>query len=371
MKGKYLFLLLIMIAAAGCREQYDPKVKSLEQSFLVVEANLNPGPDSTDVFLTKTLKLSDPQSVKVEANANVIVEGEDNSAGILNNIGGGHYYSNNLNLTIGTKYRLRIQTFDGKEYLSDYVTARVTPPIDSIGLDRTPDGATIYVNTSDPANATRYYRWEYDETWEINSYFYSQYIYENGGIRPRNLPSEDVYQCWKYATATSIRLANSIRLQNDVIYKAKLVDIPSGSDKLSVRYSILAKQYALDREAYNFYEQLKRNTEEVGGLFTPLPSELTGNIKCLTDPTLFVIGYVTASTIQQKRVFFNHIPWDFRQFCETKEVPDNPDSIRVFFSGGLYMPYAYNPFPPTYYGSTDGCVDCRTRGGTKLKPSYW
>ena len=355
----------------ACRDSYDPPVVSSKKSFLVVEANLNPGPGAARVLLTRTQGLeSRSTTVLTENNALVTVEGKDKSSRSLAPQGRGFYQSPNLNLIIGNEYRLRIKISGGKEYLSEFVVAKRTPAIDSIGWDLEKDGLRVHVSTKDLTGASQYYKWDYDETWEIHSKFVSSYIYENHVIRTRRFPAEDVSVCYKYDTSTNVLIANSTRLQSDVIYKAPLVFIPNLSEKLSVRYSIQVRQSALDKQAYNFFELIKKNTEEIGSVFSPQPSEVRGNINCVSDPTEYVLGYVTCSTVEQQR-FFIQIPWIFRETCEDIKVPDNPDSLEFFFGNGSYIPYTYIDPPPYYFGGPPSCVDCRTRGGKLGKPSFW
>jgi Domain of unknown function (DUF4249) len=361
-----------------CRERYDPPVTSLSNSFLVVEGVLNAGQDSTTIHLTRTFKLDQDSTLRTEDNAQLTVEGKDNTTSFLSGAGKGKYVSGNLNLIPGNEYRLRIKTIDGKEYLSDYVTAKITPPIDSVNWDRNNAGVQIYVNSKDPSNATRYYRWEYEETWEIHAYYFSDVIYENSSntIRQRQFPAEDVSKGWKYENSSSILLANSIRLQNDIIYRAPLKLIAPGAERLSVRYSILVRQYALEEQAYNFFDLMKKNTEDIGSLFNPQPSEIKGNIHCISDPGEYVVGYVTASTIETKRIFISQdqVPqWGYiEEFCKTDTVPNNPDSIRFYFGSGGLIPWLFHNPPGDYYlGAEPQCVDCTVRGASTIKPVYW
>jgi len=93
-----------------------------------------------------------------------------------------------LNLITTEKYRIRIQTADGKLYISEYVPIQNAPPIDSIHWQRTTDEIKIFASTHDPLNNTRYYRWQYEETWEINSAFPSFFEYKNGFVDIRSNP---------------------------------------------------------------------------------------------------------------------------------------------------------------------------------------
>lgn len=367
-----LTTLVIVTGVFSCRERFTPNVNSLEQSFLVVEGNLNAGRDSTVIRLTRSYKLDANASIKTEDKATVTVEGSDGTSRSLNWRGNGYYTSLDLNMVINTNYRLRIRTVAGREYLSDFVNARETPAIDSINWVREEKGVRIFANAKDVTNNSRYYRWDFDETWEINSFYHSFYVYQGNGVRRRILPAEEVFYCWKYDISRKIPLANSTRLQNDVIYQAPIMFIPNKDERLSVRYSIFVRQYALDKEAYNFYELMKKNTEDIGNIFTPQPSEIRGNIHSVTDPSEYVLGYVTASTVPTKRIFIKIDRWDFPQHCPDIRVPDRPDSIAFYFGSGALIPYDFFTDPrPEYGGSFPECCDCTKRGGSVTKPSYW
>jgi len=372
---------ILIISGFACREEYAPPIVSSAESNLVVEGVLNTGAGPTTIRLSRTFKLDDSARLRGEQNAVVIVEGKDNTTRMLNMTGDGIYTSSNLGLALNTEYRLKIITANGKEYLSDYLVAKKTPPIDSLEFKQEEQGVQIYVNTHDDSNNTRYYRWDFDETWEIWSHYYSAFKYENAIVRPR-LPVDDVFTCWKYASSNAIVLGSSARLQSDYIFRAPVTfityDNNIGSEKLAVRYSILLRQYALDKRGYEFYEMMKKMTEGLGSIFDPQPSELRGNIHCTTDPQELVIGYVSAVSIEEKRFFISSLQlrgWRFLMDCPSSDIPNNPDSIRLAYETGNSIYSAIlNPFTGAivrYYVSRKPCVECTDRGGFNVRPSYW
>jgi len=284
-------------------------------------------------------------------------------------------------------YRLSITTADGKVYLSDFVPANVSPPIDSIGFKTANNNLQVYVNTHDPNNATHYYRWDYNETWEFHAEYPSNYI-TNGTEIVFRTAAQNIYQCWSNDISTNIELASSAKLSQDVIYQNPLLTIPSTSEKIETRYSILLKQYAMTSAGYNYYSLLKQNTEELGSIFDAQPSTLTGNIHCTTNPTIPVIGYVTAGTYAMKRIYIN-----------STQLPDNWITIYPYTCNvdtALYsdpnahgfnevaadlIPLMYNPniilTAVTKNGAILGytytdhdCADCSIRGST-TPPSFW
>ena len=377
MKGKILVIVvgLAFTVVLSCKEPYNIPVISTDQSFLVVEGNLNCGQGPTTVHLSRTFKLNDAAQVQPETGAQLAVEGKDNTSSFLSDLGNGDYYSAQLGMTIGSQYRLHIKTASGKEYFSDFVTALNNPPIDSINWVQQNGGLQIYTNTHDPQNSALYYRWDYTETWEIHSYYTTNLKVVNGQVLPRG-PGEMVNVCFKTDNSTSILLGTSAKLASNVIYEAPLVFIPHADEKLSVRYSILVNQYALTKDAWQYFQVMKKNTESLGSIFDAQPAELTGNIHSVTDASEKVIGYVTASPLQQQRIFItnNQVPgWGYSMACQSVKVPNDPDSIATYF------PAVYLPYQPIinglvivgYWSSDPGCVDCTINGGSVIRPSYW
>ncbi len=366
---------MVVFTGFACREVYKPTIISSPDSYLVIEGVLNAGTGPTSIRLTRTFKLDDTARLKGELNAQVLVEGKDNTTRQLTMSTDGFYNSPGLNLALNQEYRLRIKTTNGKEYLSDYVAARKTPAIDSLGFRQDDKGVQVYVNTHDDSGNTRYYLWDYDETWEIRTYYYSNYKYVNGQVIPRG-PGDDVSTCWKYSSSSNILLGSSASLQSDIIYRAPLTFIGNGSEKVAVRYSILLRQYALDKSGYEFYEMMKKNTESLGTIFDAQPSEIKGNIHCTSDPGELVIGYISAVVVEEKRFFISSGElhrWNFSQDCPKYDIPNNTDSIQAAYSGGLSIFAQF--FPPAgamrYDVAPISCVECTARGGSLLRPAYW
>ncbi len=267
----------------------------------------------------------------------------------------------------------------GGEYLSDPITIKQTPKIDSLSWEIRNQGLQLYVNTHDPNNKTRYYRWEYEDTYEIRTPYESPFDYVNGKVVQRTSPP--VNHCWKTQASTAIILGSSARLSQDVLKEAPLLFIPGSSPKLWIKYSILVKQYAQSPEAYAYWENLQKTTEQLGGLFDPLPSQLTGNFHSLTNPTEPVMGFLDGYTTEQVRVFLNRpldLPYNLLRTgyeeCKLDTIPfpgQPPQPLSALLGpGGGYVAIQEIPNSPTYLATGTHCADCRDTG-TTTRPSFW
>ena len=387
--------ILLFIVLVGCKKPYNPPVVAASNSYLVVEGVINSGSDSTIIRLSKTVNLSNNTTFSPVLSAIVTVEGDQNTSYPLASGGKGNYVSRGLNLDNAHKYRLRIKTSDNKEYLSDFVSVVNPPPIDSIGYTIQNNGLTVYANTHDPQNNTRYYRWDYQETWQIHSNYYSYFKSDGTQIQARDVINDNIYDCWQSDTSSAIILGSSEKLSQDVIAENPLTFINSSSEKLSVKYSILAKQYALTKDAFAFWTNLKKNTQQLGSIFDAQPTEISGNIHCLTNPLEPVVGYLSVGSVSSRRIFITNqqLPaWatavaypdcKLDTFLYKYAVPptykDTINQVTLYLNSKIGKPpYLVagaigrpgNPIPIGYTGSTPECVNCTLRG-TNKQPAFW
>jgi len=375
-----------LLLLSGCVEPYAPDILEGPNHYLVVDGLIN-GNGITAFKLSRTQNISEENLPMAETSATLLLEAEQGAQYTLQETDPGTYASSSLSLNPNEKYRLNIRLYTGKEYVSDFVAVKQTPPIDEVGWQALDDKLQIYVNSHDPQNNTLYYRWEYEATWAYTSAFSSNIRYDeaSGTIVPRTSSDEDIYHCWKTANSTDIKLGSSVKLSQDVIHEYPILALPAASEELRIKYSILVKQYGLTREAYQYWETLKKNTESIGTLFDPLPTQLTGNIHSITTPDELVIGYVGASAVQEKRIFVfkEELPLEWHTYHPTCQIdsllpvpPETLEDLAKHFKSGVYMPVTeiYAPMGPPapvgYLAASKSCVDCRTRG-TNVKPDFW
>jgi hypothetical protein len=373
----WLIIFLPAIYLVGCKKAYDPPEIRTATNFLVIDGSITCGNDAvTTITLSRTTHLGDSVPFRPELNAFVSIEQEQGNSFPVTEQGDGVYRSQPLQLDPAKKYRLQVRTAGNKIYVSDFVSAKTSPAIDSVTWKQDGD-ATISVHTHDPMNNSRYYRWEYIETWTYASLFHAEWIVRDGWIYLSDSLTQ-IDSCWRTANSNNIVVGTSVALSEDLISNFPVTVIPQHDEKLGKRYSILVKQYAINDEAFRYLQLIQKNTEQLGTLFDAQPSQLKGNIRSLDDPNEPVIGFITASTVTEKRLFIQHdqlTDWEPTYSIESCGAPiiinQNPVDFRIWDYPDPSYTILYYITGGTMAIIKKPCIDCRERGGVNVKPSYW
>jgi hypothetical protein len=376
-RSLYFIFLGCLALVSSCLEPYAPPADATNLEFLVVDGFLNTSNGTATVSIQHSIPLASDEAPRAEIDAVVAVLDDEGSSFELHTENEGVYAAVGINFQSERKYMLSIRTTAGKTYESDFISLKRTPPIDSVTWS-IENGNTlgIYVNTHDPEGKSRYYKWNYSETFMYTSKYSSNIILKDGEYFVRPI-SQQTYTCWKTEYQSSTKIGTTAHLAEDIVSRKKLVTIPDRSLKVSRRYSILVEQETLSEEAYNYWLDIQKTTETLGGLFDPIPAKVIGNIHNVNDPAEEVIGFFSGGEKTEKRIFISaselRPPFHFFQYpaCEidTLLLEDLP----IIRNSNALITGAFDG--PALIGFTTAdaiCVDCRLfGGGDTTKPEFW
>jgi hypothetical protein len=380
LKAGYTFLpvLLLLIFLIRCKQAYEPPAIKAANNYLVVDGFINTGANAVTAFnVNRTRNLGDSTAVGTpELNAHVTIVGTGGASyTLIDSANVGIYTSTPLNLDLNQQYSIAITTSDNRVYKSDAVPCKQTPAIDSVYWQE-PNDLNIYVATHDPTNNARYYRYSYLETWEHDAELSTVWTVENGMIVATDSTNQK-QQCWTTQASTNVLITTSSALTQDIISGFLVTDIPNGDPKVNIRYSTLVSQYALTEDAYNYWLLFQKTSQGLGTLFDLQPTQLVGNIHCVTNPSEPVIGFISASSVQQQRIFIRESSltnWGHNQAvygCDSIEIAVNPVNPFIYnYPDTFYAPWYFITGGPLVLGSRF-CLDCTLFGGTNMKPPFW
>jgi len=322
--------LCLFLILCGCIIKYNAKGIDEASGILVVDGVITDGESDITLNWSINLTAGDESLLSYVDSANVYVECDDGSRVIGYPDYSGKYFLGLYKINTGTlnpdrQYRLKIK-IGALEYCSDYSHPLQTSEIDSVFWVKTGSGqpVQIFVTTHDSENRILYYRWSYEEVWEYHADV-------NCDI--------DHYFCWDKSKNNDFLLGSTERIASWKL-NCKLVESSPYDKRWTMLYRIDVTQNEISKGAYDFFTNIKKNAQQSGTIFAPIPSELGGNITCTTNPGKSAIGYVDVSKSMKKRLYI-------------------PYSDEIYENNGVWC---------------DTCCDCRSMGSvraTSIEPDDW
>ena len=397
-RGLFISLLAILLFPSSCVLPFEPQIVEDTSGILVVEGMILE--TGTTIKLSRTVRIdndSDGESNTgledvhnarirvIDDKNNVVVAEQQFIEGKINP--GIYVVTDEISFAPGTKYALNIQIGE-KQYQSLFVSPVMNAPeIDKITWKQNADRSMdIMVSTHDPENKIEYYLWSFEEDWEIWAAQFGTHRYEpttKKVIEQSVFTANNRFYCWDSNKSKSLIVGTSDKLTEATIKNRVIHSFQKNNTRFSYLYSFLVKQYAINREAYLYFDNLRKNIELSGSVFAPILSELKGNITCLSNTDETVIGYICATKEVSKRIYIDmeKLEGEDSYNCYPERdkfgmiIGDQKTAYRAWeledaFAAGMGI-FFVDPMTGIYHHLVMRCVDCTLRGGTKNKPDFW
>lgn len=386
---RLLYPLMICLVFAACVEEYKiPESRTTAyDAELVIQGRILAG-DKSIIYITQTQPLNSKEEPESVLNAQVTIIGQNGYESELAefDIEQNCYTIDTQELPSNTLYAVQVK-IEGEIYQSEFQSIQYTPEIDEVSYKEKTDGITIHITTYGDEKASRFYMWTYEEDWEFHADINMQALsgiplYSDKFYQFENRYDNPYYYCWIHNSSKNIHLYSTLELQENTAKNVELLQIPIDDIRISYIYSILVKQWGLSENAYNYYRTIELYSEESAGLFTPIPTDVLGNVSCISNPEKRVRGYVLASQTTTKRIFiyesnFKELTSEYSTCTiQYPPVPPTPgwtnswDYQMRTYGAVIYTKYGKINMDAVKYSKD--CVDCRTvEGATKKRPDFW
>lgn len=381
-RGKLYMVLCLIVGVftlSGCIEEYEADIPAEDSNLLVVEGAICSG-NVNKFILSRTQAIKSSDTPQMVTGAKVSVRGSDGSEYMTQETNG--YYSCWIDaLTPDVEYYLHIEA-DGEVYESEPQKPLRTEKIAEVkAVQYTPESnIDVLVTPAAPfdSDKTNYYSWTYDETWEVHSDYTTILYYDTETLEHKIKVDQFPSLGWKDATSSTIIVGASSNYEGQHIQKLEMYNIGRGNERMYYRYSCLVHQRAISKAEYEYELARRQAGSEMGGLFTPQPSALPTNIRCLTS-NKHVIGYVGCSlNTSEYRFFLNAKDFSilYPEEEDTRlwlENPSEEDCCRLV-NKGMYL-CEWRTSTSTGMLETawafDYQLDVRFKGAYIEEPDFW
>ena len=324
MRKKLLYIILGLLSLTSCEEYYEPAIDA-GTSVLVVESLLTNDQAQNFVKLSYSSSFYNSKiAMQVSgASTEIINEKNESFPGTETNDG---YFLFDFSPVSGEKYKLRI-TLDSEIYESDFEMMPSLPSLDSVYSE--PKTKYIYQRNNSGAPTVismegREIRVDATATEQKAYYLFTRRTITETLEEPSFYVWHSSYSTGAFNTAGSKVYGNSTKVEkHPITFFGTTGGMPVG-------WILFINQYSITRNAYDFMQQVNDQLAAEGRLFDPLYTQITGNIKCISDSSKAVVGLFDLRSYKQYRYFFKFYQYEQKMYQHQIETfYDIPDSGKV------------------------------------------
>jgi len=310
---KILIVLIFGGIATGCTEQYVLQTNTFEQA-IVVEATLTNEVKNQEIKVSRTFRFEE-NGPTFETGAEVFVTDDSGNRFDFAENDGKYVSTVAFAAETGKAYRLNITTAQGTTYQS---TAEALTTINGmehvtagVKVKNGKRGVAITAHSFDAGNSSKYYRYQYEETYKIVTPKWDAFRatvvagtpHDTIVLVPRD--ATEIRTCYGTDASNDIIQTTTIGLSEDRV-DFDLRFINDQNPIIAHRYSILVHQYVQSVEAYTFYKTMKDLSGSGSILSQNQPGFFSGNISNADNPAEKVIGFFEVASVSSQRIFFNY-----------------------------------------------------------------
>ncbi|MEI6060200.1 MAG: DUF4249 domain-containing protein [Bacteroidota bacterium] len=383
-RNNIIFLVaMLVLALTSCIKQYEPVINSNDAVKFVVSGQVIKGDQVQHITISTTSPISEPKFFPVVGCTVFILDNKGHSYAAADMLNGNYDISiPESALKSGTSFKVDIHTQEGVYIVSDLDKLNDSPDLDSVYYSmkvlptNNPEtfikGVQFYVDLNALNSGSRYFRWEAVETYEYHSTWPIEWYYD-GSVHHVYPPDYSRFVCWRTQMVKNIFTLSTENLTENRYSHFPLHFVDNyTTPRLVYGYSLLIRQYVLSAAAYAYWEKLRINSSEQGGLYEKQPLAIRGNLRNVTHPDQQVLGFFGASEAKSRRIFVSNVP-DLPLEYDPNCAPSEP--LRLGFreiTPEEYPAYLFGNHVTYFMRLLETpCVDCLTLGGANVKPSFW
>jgi len=390
-------LAVVISLLRTCVETYYPDEDKLKTGTLVISAHLTNQPGEQVIEISRSAPLNYPSFDPVSGSLAEVIR-EDGEVKVFSESEPGYYKAilDEPFLQTGSSYMVHVITPDGNVYESVFDKLRPAPAIDSLYYEvetnsfssesDTISGIRFYLDFTYDDEDYKYIRWDLTETYEYHNSVDLDYFYLDPDHYIDSVPDTSIYTiCYITNELFQINSMSLGSLDFGHYVKKPFSFVPNDEQeqKLHHKYSLHVRQYSLGEEAFYYWNELKKNSQEQGWLFDRQPALLESNIRNVNDENEYVLGFFSMAGMVERRAFaIKPDGLDLRPYknhCYPRDIVVNPNEP-ILWSVGYYYPH--DPAPMYFTRPSESglplrrmkkaCVDCREYvNSTDIKPDFW
>ncbi len=348
-------LLLPLLFLVGCIDQI-PFEFGEGVTRVVIDGMITnrPGPHTVRITTTRTFSAGNIGQSPPVTGAIVTISDDQGLSEELTEVEPGIYRTspNGIQGQVGRSYALSVVLDDGTRYQSNPELLRSVPEIDSVYAQFTNEqvlndqsllednpGFDVFLDMQDDGDTRNFYLWNWRGTYVLITAPELHTVNAPGGGRVPD-PKPCCAECYTNEYNTSILVSDDAFFNGRALTREKVAFIRVTPQSFNVRYQVDVEQLSITPAAFEFWNLLREQRDNVGSIFDPAPAQIRGNIVNLADPDDLVLGYFGASAVTRKSIVLDPEAIDIR----LPAYEPIPDDCRVIENSSTVPPNTWISF---------------------------
>lgn len=307
----------------SCKEIYNDYEVKLDQNYYVINGAIYETPGPYMISVRKVLPYTNNVNSLMDTldnvkDAEVRIKSDKGENVLLTEISPGVYKTRKHDIKgeIGHKYSLYVKTNDGDEYESAFVEIKKAPEIASIDAK---------IEKRPVLQTDRYGEQYVEEKEGLNFSILSNSSLTSGNVKidtriiveTIHSEGESTVFCWFQLKdeVPNVKVLNSVSTSDlkelPAMFLIPVPNLPATktrSIKITYGYIVEVKTYFIDSVQYKYYSEVKEQLQAKNKIFDPVPTQIKGNMRCISKPEKEVYGNFNAASVSVKQSFFSWVP---------------------------------------------------------------
>lgn len=296
--------ILLATVLVSCIEPFDLSVKQ-QADILSINGRITNGSEPQYVFVGSSS--SENRIARPVSGATVTLhDGFGNSWQYFDETPGTYVLPAGAITTLpGYSYSIEVELPNGQMYKSVpetmpsllakdsiYYRFNVLNELNDNGINISQNVFEVYIDSEIPEDSKPLYlKWEIQEAWELKPTDFP----DGFGV----IPPPCFYS--SYPDPQRINLYSSLE-ERSGSFTGRLMARTEVGLPFITRYASIVSQYALTKETYDYWKNVRSNIDQTGSIFDIPPALIPGNISNSEDPNELVFGYFSVSMVKESRV---------------------------------------------------------------------
>ncbi|MEM9023353.1 MAG: DUF4249 domain-containing protein [Bacteroidota bacterium] len=292
---------LSLVGLNSCQDVIDLELEEGERQMVVDGWLTNDSTQPQELRLSFTTAYFSTENPPVVNGATAVLHDETTGEEFpYTEVASGLYRTTAVGV-IGHSYSVSVR-WEGEEYRSNPELLSPVSPINAIYSEFdeddgfTEEGYYVRINTFDPVGTGDHYRWRYWINGELQNDPDDLYVESDDFVDGNLIEDFEVTDVINFYALTEVTINANGEVRNadgDEIEGDAVIGVDTAV--------VTVEQSSITREAYEFYFLLSEQTADLGFIFDPPPSPITGNI-VRVDQAGTALGYFGVSAVTRASV---------------------------------------------------------------------